>query len=120
VAAGVILTHACWTDLFDEFHRRDPVIDRFAREKVSVSCNPRLLDGAVKVTLATLSDEYVLECDVPPGDPRRPMTAEQMFEKNRRCIAGSTLEVRDFDVNRLLKVDKESSLASLLADLRSS
>jgi 2-methylcitrate dehydratase PrpD len=120
IAAGVIVTRSCWTNLFDDAHRHDPVIDGFAREKVKVSCNPELLDGAVRVTVDATSGRHALELDVPPGDPRSPMTSEQMLEKTNRCVAGSALEGSGFDVQRLLNLAQEPSLASLLQELRSS
>jgi 2-methylcitrate dehydratase PrpD len=120
VAAGVIVTRSCWTDLFDDAHRLDPVIDGFARHKVSVTCTPELADGAVRVTLETTSGQYDLELDVPPGDPRNPLTSEQMYEKASRCVRGSALEDRSFDVGRLLRLSEETSVSSLLQELRAS
>jgi 2-methylcitrate dehydratase PrpD len=120
IAAGVIVTRACWTDLFDDAHRRDPVIDGLAREKVKVTCNPELPDGAVRVTVESASGSHALELDVPPGDPRSPMTSEQMLKKARRCVAGSALEGRGFEVHRLLNLHEEPSVASLLETLRAS
>lgn len=117
VAAGVIVTRTCWTDLFGDAYRNDPVIDDFAREKVHVMRNTDLPDGAVKVTVETSSGGHVLECEVPPGDPRNPMTAEQLLEKARRCLAGSVLE-GSFDVRRLVSLTSEASVASLLKELR--
>jgi 2-methylcitrate dehydratase PrpD len=118
VAAGVLVTRGCWTDLFSDVRRHDPVIDGFARQKVSVLRHDGLPESAVRVTVATASDEHVFECDIPPGDPGNPMTFELLLEKARRCVAGSVLEGRSFDVNRLLDLSGEVSVASLLAELR--
>jgi hypothetical protein len=46
------------------------------------------------------------------------MTPELLLEKARRCVAGSLLEERSFDVSRLLNLSGEVSVASLLKDLR--
>jgi 2-methylcitrate dehydratase PrpD len=118
VAAGVTVTGTCWTDLFGDGRRHDPVIDAFAREKVTVIRHAELSEGAVRVTVATSSGGHVFECDVPPGDPDNPMTPELLLEKALRCVAGSLLEERSFDVSRLLNLSGEVSMASLLADLR--
>ena len=118
VAAGVLVTRGCWTDLFSDVRRHDPVIDGFARQKVSVLRHAGLPESAVRVTVATASDEHVFECDIPPGDPGNPMTFELLLEKARRCVGGSVLEGRSFDVNRLLDLSGEVSVASLLAELR--
>jgi 2-methylcitrate dehydratase PrpD len=120
IAAGVIVTRECWTDLFDDAHRRDPDIEGFARDKVKVSCDPELLDGAVRVMVESTSGRRVLELDVPPGDPRSPMSSEQMLEKASRCVARSPLEDHGFDVRRLLNLHAEPSVASLLEQLRAS
>jgi 2-methylcitrate dehydratase PrpD len=120
VAAGVIVTRTCWTDLFDDAHRHDPLIANFAREKVNVTCNPELLDGAVKVIVDSAAGRYDLELDVPPGDPRNPLTSEQMYEKVSRCVEGSALEDRSFDVRRLLKLWEEPSVSALFQELRAS
>jgi 2-methylcitrate dehydratase PrpD len=117
IAAGVIVTGTCWTDLFSDAHRTDPIIDSFGREKVSVTRCLELPDGAVRVTLDGTSGRCVLGCEVPPGDPRRPMTAEQLLEKARRCVAGSVLEGR-FDMRRLVNLSAEASVATLLEDMR--
>jgi len=118
VAAGVVVTRSCWTDLFSESHRSDPTIDLFAREKVLVTRNPDLFDGAVRVTVDSPSGPFVLECAVPPGDPNNPMSTDQLLEKATRCIAGSALESRSFDVRRFFNLSSEPSAAALLSDLR--
>jgi len=118
IAAGVTVTRTCWTDLFSDARRHDPVIDAFAREKVTVIRRADLSEGAVRVTVATSSGRQIFECEVPPGDPDNPMTPELLLEKARRCVAGSLLEERSFDVSRLLNLSGEVSVASLLKDLR--
>jgi 2-methylcitrate dehydratase PrpD len=118
VAAAVTVTRTCWTDLFSDARRHDPVIDAFAREKVTVIRRAELSEGAVRVTVATSSGQQIFECDVPPGDPDNPMTPELLLEKARRCVAGSVLEERSFDVSRLLNLSGEVRVASLLKDLR--
>ena len=118
VAAGVIVTRECWTNLFDDAHRHDPIIDEFARDRVKVSCNPELVDGAVRVTVEAASGRLGLELDVPPGDPLSPMTAVQMLEKATRCVSDSPLADHGFEVRRLLSLQSEPSVATLLRALR--
>jgi 2-methylcitrate dehydratase PrpD len=120
VAAGVLLTRSCWTDLFDEVHRNDPVLGAFAAERVQVSRNLDLRDGAVRVILQTDTGDRHLSSDVAQGDPRLPLTDEQLLTKARRCVAGSVLENRSFDVSRLLGLEHESSVARLMVELRTS
>jgi 2-methylcitrate dehydratase PrpD len=118
VGAGALITRSCWTDLFQEARRHDPVIDRFARDKVSVVRGLDLPEGAVRVTLHTTTGERALSCDIPPGDPHIPMTTEQLYEKAERCLRGSPLETSGFDVQRLLRLENETSMAELTMSLR--
>ena len=117
VAAGVVMRGTCWTDLFTLRGRSDPAINQFARDKVSVVRSLDLPEGAVGVTVATSTRETRLLCDVAPGDPRNPLTPLQLLDKSRRCLEGSALEGR-FDVERFTRLDEETSVARLLADLR--
>ena len=118
VAAGVVITRSCWTDLFEQARRSDPAISSFAIEKVAVSRDPGLQEGAVRVTVSTRSRSQELWCDVPPGEPTNPMTPEQILEKARRCVQGSALSSSSFDVSRLINIVDEVSAAGLARDLR--
>ena len=118
VAAGVLKTGGCWTDLFHEDSRQDESITQFARDHVSVSPNEALSDGAVRVVLITKSDQIHLSCDVPPGDPIRPLNQSQLLEKFSKCFATSPLKETGFDVRRLQRLDQELSIAHLVASLR--
>ena len=117
VAAGVLVTHSCWTDLFDDVHRNDFEITDFASQRVHVRCNPELPDGGVKLTIETSSGVLTYPSDVAQGDPRNPLTRDQLLAKFRRCIAGGPLEGRPFDVQRLLLLEDETSITSLMHDL---
>jgi 2-methylcitrate dehydratase PrpD len=117
VAAGALLTRQCWIGLFAEEQRNDQRIDAFAREKVSVVRNSELRDGAVRVTLVTSAGERRLASDAASGDPLNPMTNEQLLEKVRRCFSSSRVS-DSFDRERLVHLQRESSIATLLKDLR--
>jgi 2-methylcitrate dehydratase PrpD len=117
VAAGVLLTQSCWTELFDDAHRNDVSISSYAAQRVHVSSNQDLPSGAVIVTLDTKGGERMLSSSVAQGDPRNPLTNEQLLAKARRCVAGSPLEQRSFDVGRLIGLEHESSIALLMKDL---
>jgi 2-methylcitrate dehydratase PrpD len=117
VAAGVLVTRSCWTDLFEEDRRRDPQITAYATQRVRVTRNLDLPDGAVRVTLTTSAGDRHLSSDVAQGDPRRPLTSEQLLAKVRRCVTG-TASTRSFDATRLLGLEREPSVAALMAALR--
>jgi 2-methylcitrate dehydratase PrpD len=117
VTAGVLATGSCWIDLFDDGHRRNANITDFAQDRVHVTCNPDIPEGGVKVTLVTTGSTQVVSSDVAQGDPRSPLRSDQLLEKFHRCVTGSPLEARQFDVERLLHLDDESSITSLMHDL---
>ncbi len=118
VAAGVLVRRSCWTDLFEESSRNDPVITAFAAQRVRTSRNVDLPDGAVRVTLETDSGVRHLSSDVAQGDPRNPLTPDQLLEKLRRCVAGSEPGRRGFDPRRLVEMERESSVADVMGALR--
>ncbi len=117
IAAGVLLTRQCWIELFAEQQRRDQRLDAFAREKVSVVRNSDLRDGAVRVTLVTSFGERHLASDASSGDPLNPMTGSQLLAKVRRCLSSSRV-ADSFDRERLVHLERETSMATLLRDLR--
>jgi 2-methylcitrate dehydratase PrpD len=117
VASGVLVTRSCWTDLFDEEHRNDLEITDLASQRVHVRCNSALPDGGVRVTIETSSGDQTFSSDVARGDPRSALSQVQLLEKFRRCVAGSSLEGRHFDVQRLLRLEDEPSIASLMREL---
>jgi 2-methylcitrate dehydratase PrpD len=118
VAASVVVKGSCWTDMFSRPSRSDPLVNDFARDKVSVIRSLDLPEGAVGVTVVTPARDTRLLCSVAPGDPQNPLTPSQLLDKIRRCFRTSSLE-DVFDVDRLARVDAESSVARLLDDLRS-
>jgi len=119
VAAGALLTRHCWIELFDEEQRSDNSLDTFARENVSVVRNMELRDGAVRVTLETTTGQRRLASDAASGDPLNPMTSAQLLEKVRHCFSTSRVS-ESFDPERLVHLDRETSVATLLGDLRES
>lgn len=119
VAAGTLLTRECWTDLFGEKWRGDAQLNTLARDYVDVVCNHKLIDGAVRVTLTTTEGVHRLGADSAVGDPRKPLTREQLSAKARHCFVESPVSL-DFDVERIVHLERERSIAKLLADLRGS
>ena len=117
VAAAVVISKSCWTELFDDEHRHQSAIVDFAMNQVRVSRNDELPEGGVKVVLETTDGAISLASDIAQGDPRNPLTSQQLIEKAQRCFAGSPLENRTFALRRLIDLQDESSVASLMKEL---
>lgn len=117
VTAGVLVTRSCWTDLFDDDHRGNADITNFASQRVEVRCNEDLPDGGVKVALETASGTVTVSSDVAQGDPRNPLRRDQLLAKIQRCLVTSPIDGSQFKAQRLLSLEEEPSIASLMRDL---
>ena len=120
VAAAVMITGGCWTDLYRAANRADPRITDFAADRVSVRHDPALADGAVRVRLTTRVGVRELGRTVPVGDPRLPMTDAQVSAKLARCLDGAPVPLAAADgsgVARLLHLDAEPDVRVLLREL---
>jgi 2-methylcitrate dehydratase PrpD len=84
VASVVLRDRACWLEQFDESHLRDAKLLDFAESHVQVMQDSTIeADGAV-VAISTLAgEEYFERRAFPKGDPRDPLTLEEVFTKFR-------------------------------------
>jgi 2-methylcitrate dehydratase PrpD len=108
-----------WLEQADEERLLDQDVGGFARQSVFVE-----EDGSLSVTGARVTarmadgDEATVLVDVPPGDPRRPLTREEIVEKLRRAASGSGLGDRLVGiveaVESLESAESVASLARLL------
>jgi len=89
VTAIVLHDRRCWLDQFEAKRYQDPVVDKFARERVKVE-----IDSAVQGTGAAIEIRTVagaVHTDrraAPKGDPTDPLTRAEIEDKLRTAAAG--------------------------------
>lgn len=120
VAAGVIVTRSCWTDLFQQAKRTDPQINELA-SAISVSANPQLPEGGVLVRLATAAGERTLTREVAPGDPRAPLDDQAIRRKLELCLRDRSIaDPRLVTPGSLLSLRAQPDIRALLTASRAS
>jgi 2-methylcitrate dehydratase PrpD len=117
VAAGVVCTGGCWTDLFDDKHRQNPQIVDFAANRVHVLRDLDLSEGAVRVVVKMTGGVRRLVSDAPRGAPENPIDRASLTDKIGRCVAGRDLQSAD-PVRELLAIESVPSVAKWLHALR--
>lgn len=118
VTAAVLHTGSCWVDLYHVRNRSDPRITDFARDRVVIQENTGLADGAVHIRIATPTGTRSSDRAIAPGDPRLPLSAEQLAAKIDRCLYGADVPLAHRAENhRLQHLDAEPTVRALLADL---
>lgn len=82
VTGAVICDRRCWLDQFSSARVADPDLGAFIRNHVSVTHDPSLPEGTVRVTITTRDGEvYQDRRVVAKGEPRDPLTREEIKEK---------------------------------------
>jgi len=89
IAAIVLHDRRCWLDQFEPARIKDPAVDAFARERVTVETDPGVLStGAVVELRTTGGGHYVARRAMPKGDPSDPLTRAEIADKLRTAAAG--------------------------------
>ncbi|MBI5033033.1 MAG: MmgE/PrpD family protein [Chloroflexi bacterium] len=84
VASVVLHDRACWLDQFDATHLAHPAILDFASSRVHVEIDETIGADGASITIDTLSGERLVERrNYPKGDPRDPLTQDEVFNKLR-------------------------------------
>jgi 2-methylcitrate dehydratase PrpD len=82
VASVVLRDRACWLEQFDAAHLADPSLLKFAESRVEVNLDPTVeTDGAAIVVRTVKGEELIDRRAFPKGDPRDPLTSEEIFSK---------------------------------------
>jgi 2-methylcitrate dehydratase PrpD len=93
IVAVCLADGECWVEQTAPTRLDDPLVGAFATHRVTVQRDDDLPLAAARVTLA-LRDGTTVEqrIDVPPGDPVRPLAADDLTAKLRRATAGTSLD----------------------------
>lgn len=93
IVAVCLADGECWVEQTAPDRLDDPLVGVFATHRVTVHRDDALPLAAARVTL-TLRDRSATEqrVDLPPGDPGRPLTADDLITKLRRATAGTSLD----------------------------
>jgi 2-methylcitrate dehydratase PrpD len=107
-----------WLGSYSVTSRTDPVIGRFASEKVKVRMDLTLPEGGVRVELVGSDSPLQFERLTAPGDSSTPLTSQEVREKLTRSIKSAHL-ASDPDASALAICDLENvtDIRDLLAQL---
>jgi len=117
---GIIIhDRRCWLDQFEPSRYRDPAVDAFTRERVSIGADPALQGTAATVTIRTRAGAvHRQRRDCAKGDPADPLSRREIEEKLRTAAKGLLAERRVDDliatVDRLEELRDVRELTSLL------
>jgi 2-methylcitrate dehydratase PrpD len=89
IAAIVLHDRRCWLEQFEPARFKDPAVDAFARERITVEMDPAVSGTGAVVELHTAGGgHYVDRRAVPKGDPSDPLTRAEIVEKLHTAAAG--------------------------------
>lgn len=96
IVAVTLADGECWVDQTAPRRLADPDVADFADQRVHVRLDDALPLAAARVTLVDRDGSaHESQVDVPPGDPGRPLTLDELTGKLRRATTGpadSTLD----------------------------
>ena len=89
LAAVVLHDRECWLEQFEPHRIADPVVDRFAAERISVRADPKISVTGAEVELElTNGGRLAVRREVPKGDADDPLTGEELVGKFQRAARG--------------------------------
>jgi 2-methylcitrate dehydratase PrpD len=83
-----------WLDQTDDERRQDARVTTFAGEHVLVTEGVGIPGTGARVSATGSGDNLMEQIDIPPGDPARPLTRDQISDKLLRAASGMGLEDR--------------------------
>jgi len=120
VGAVVLHDRRCWLDQFTSDRIQDPVVDRFARERIEVEQDPNT-EGTAAVVEISMTDGTVLidRRAVPRGDAADPLTRAQIQDKFRMASDGLLPpDAAERTIERLGHLERLEHVGDLIGSLR--
>ena len=118
-AAAILHDRALTLAQFEPGRYNDPVLARFAAERVEMKADPALSGVQCVVEAETVDGRTVsVRCDHPRGSPENPLTRAQIEEKFRTyakaLLPGSAIEEAVGAINKLEDLKSVRGLTDLL------
>jgi 2-methylcitrate dehydratase PrpD len=87
--AVTLFDRRCWLDQFEPTRVADPNVGSFARDRITVSLSDEVPDDGARLNvMMTNGEEVRIDRDVPKGDPRDPLSREELVEKFSNASEG--------------------------------
>ncbi len=115
--AVVLADGEAWLDQTADERRADAGVGLFATESVVVAEDATLATTGARVTLRDRAGrEFVQQVDIPPGDPRRPLSADEVRQKlDRSAVAIGFSDRVSSIVAAVDSLESSPSIAALTA-----
>jgi len=116
-AAVVLHDRECWLEQFEPERLADPVLTRFATERIQVVVDASVPTiGAVVEAELTDGRRLAIRRDVPKGDADDPLSAEEVVGKFRRAAQGVLPEGKaEPALELMLAIEQLPEIDSLMA-----
>lgn len=119
MTAVVLHDRRCWLDQFTPERISDPVLDAFARERVTIVMDPSLGEAGATVTIATNDGRALIERrEHPHGDAADPLSRDEVVDKFQQASDGllaSEAADRAIEMlNNLAELERVSDLCQVL------
>jgi 2-methylcitrate dehydratase PrpD len=116
-AAVVLHDRECWLDQFDAVRISDPIVDGFARNRITVVSDHSVpTTGAVADVELLDGRRYTARRDVPKGDAADPLSTAEVAGKFQRAVSGLVPPARAEEaLTRLLEIDEVDDVGRVMS-----
>lgn len=113
ITSVILHDRRCWIDQFEDARRKDPAVDAFARNQVTVEEDASLSSGAASIEILLQDGSTLTDVRrVPKGDPTDPLEMDQVLEKFRDAARSTGFSPDELE--KLMSLDTVDDVAPLI------